>query len=186
MNGSLPTRVALVGMMGAGKSTVGRLLADRLGYAFVDLDAEVERVAGLRVAELFAELGEPRFRELEADATTRFEGAIRTVVATGGGWMSRPELRDRWRPAVRVWLRVSADDAWRRIAAEAARRPMLDPDHPREALELLLGERQPDYELAEISVPAGGEEPGETADLVLRLLPFACQTAMPQDPATGS
>ncbi len=185
-----PEKVVLVGMMGAGKSTVGRLLADRLGYAFVDLDDEVEALAGRSIPQIFDAGGETLFRELEAEATERQNGATATVLAVGGGWMARPELRDLWPGSVRVWLRVTPEEAWSRLSSDAAARPMLDPDHPGESLERLLAERQAAYELAEISVTAGdssGRATAEqTADLIVRLLPFADHAALPHRPALGS
>jgi len=183
-----PEKVVLVGIMGAGKSTVGRLLADRLGYAFVDLDDEVEALAGRSIPEIF-DGGEPLFRELEAEATERQDGAAGTVLAAGGGWMARPEMRDRWPGSVRVWLRVTPEEAWNRLSSDAAARPMLDPDRPRESLERLLAEREAAYELAEISVSAGDSSGGaaaeETADLIVQLLPFAAHSALPHGPASG-
>jgi shikimate kinase len=185
-----PEKVILVGLMGAGKSTVGGLLADRLGYAFVDLDAEVEALAGRSIAEIFDAGGETLFRELEAEATERQDDATGTVLAAGGGWMVRPELRDRWPGSVRVWLRVTPEEAWDRLSGDAAARPMLDPGRPRESLERLLGERETAYEQAEISVAAGDSSGGaaaeETADLIVQLLPFAALSAPPHGPASGS
>jgi shikimate kinase len=185
-----PEKVVLVGMMGAGKSTVGKLLADRLGYAFVDLDDEVEALSGGSIREIFDAGGETLFRELEAEATERQDGATGTVLAVGGGWMARSELRDRWPGSVRVWLRVTSEEAWDRLSGDATARPMLEPDHPRESLERLLAERSAAYELAEISVPAGGASgraaAEETADLIVQLLPFAARAALPHERASGS
>ncbi len=189
-NPKRPEKVVLVGLMGAGKSTVGRLLADRLGYAFVDLDDEVEALAGRSIVEIFDAGGETLFREIEAEATERQDEATGTVLATGGGWMARPELSDRWPGAVRVWLRVTPEEAWDRISSDPSARPMLDPSRPRESLERLLAEREAAYELAEISVAAGdssGEAAAEeTADLIVQLLPFADRSAPPHGPASGS
>lgn len=185
-----PEKIVLVGLMGAGKSTVGKLLADRLGYAFVDLDAEVEALAGRSIPEIFEAGGEMRFRELEAQATQRQDEASGAVLAVGGGWMARPELRDRWPGSVRVWLRVSPQEAWNRLSGDAAPRPMLDPDRPQESLERLLAEREAAYELAEISVSAGGSSDragaARTADLIVQLLPFAADPAQPRGSASGS
>ena len=185
-----PEKVVLVGIMGAGKSTVGRHLADRLGYAFVDLDDEVEALAGRSIPEIFDAGGETLFRELEAEATERQDEATGTVLAAGGGWMARPEIRDRWPGSVRVWLRVTPEEAWNRLSSDVAACPMLDPDRPRESLERLLAEREAAYELAEISVSAsdlsGGATAEETADLIVQLLPFAAHSALPHGPASGS
>jgi shikimate kinase len=185
-----PEKIVLVGLMGAGKSTVGKLLAERLGYDFVDLDAEVEAIAGRSIPEIFEAGGETRFRELEAQATRRQDGASRTVLAVGGGWMARPELRDRWPDSVRVWLRVTPEEAWNRLSGDAATRPMLDPDRPRESLERLLAEREAAYELAEISVSAGESSDREaavqTADLIVQLLRFAGPPREPHGTASGS
>jgi len=104
--------------------------------------------------------------------------------------MARPELRDQWPGSVRVWLRVTPEEAWNRLSSDAAARPMLDPNHPGESLERLLAERPAAYELAEISVTAGdssGRATAEqTADLIVRLLPFADYAALPHRPALGS
>jgi shikimate kinase len=185
-----PEKVVLVGIMGAGKSTVGRLLADRLGYGFVDLDDEVEALAGRSIPEIFDAGGETLFRELEAEATERQDEATGTVLAAGGGWMARPEIRDRWPGSVRVWLRVMPEEAWNRLSSDAAARPLLGRDRPRESLELLLAEREAAYELAEISVSAGDSSgpaaAEETADLIVQLLPFAAHSALPHGPASGS
>lgn len=185
-----PAKIVLVGIMGAGKSTVGRLLADRLGYDFVDLDEEVKALANRSIPDIFDAGGEALFRKLEAEATERQDGATRTVVAAGGGWMARPELRDRWPGSVRVWLRATAEEAWERLSADPASRPLLDPARPRESLDRLLTERAAAYELAEISIstrPSTGEAAAEeTADLIVRLLPFASDRPSSQRPSSGS
>ena len=185
-----PEKIVLVGLMGAGKSTVGKLLADRVGYAFVDLDREVEALAGRSIPEIFDAGGEKLFRQLEEEATVRQDGATGAVLAAGGGWMARPEIRDRWPGSVRVWLRVTPEEAWNRLADDADARPMLDPDRPRESLARLLAERQAAYARAEISVSAGDVSgraaPEETADLIVQLLPFASRSALPHESASGS
>lgn len=177
-------------MMAAGKSTVGKVLAERLGLGFVDLDADVEALAGRSIPEIFEAGGEGAFRELEKEATERQDGTSGTVLATGGGWMVRPELRDRWPGSVRVWLRVTPDEAWSRLSEDIAGRPMLDPDHPRASFERLLAAREVAYEMAEISVPSGDSTgraaAEETADLIVQLLPFAARTSPLHGPSSGS
>lgn len=157
--------------MAAGKTSVGRGLADRLGARFVDLDAEVERLAGRSVAEIFEDEGEARFRELEARATRALRPESGTVVAVGGGWMARPELRDAWPDAVRVWLAVDAASAVARLGAGIGSRPLLEGTDPEAAARRLLEERRSDYERAEIRVETVGRTVEEVIDEVARRLP---------------
>lgn len=183
---ALSDKIVLVGMMGAGKSTVGRRLAERIGYAFVDLDAEIERQAGQPISRLFSEQGELAFRQLEAETAKSQDSATRTVLAVGGGWMARPELRDRWPDSVRVWLRVSPNEAWRRISGDLPSRPMLDPLRARETLEQLMAERELSYGQAEISVESTATSPEETAELVLELLRMHARNGRSARGAAGS
>ena len=121
-------RVVLVGLMGAGKSTVGPLLARQLGWRFLDLDREIERIAGQSVQAIFSTQGEARFRELEADATTGLAGSSEIVVAAGGGWMAQRSLPERMGAGTfTVWLQVTpqvvlASRKGRNRAAAAGRR----------------------------------------------------------------
>lgn len=174
-----PSRIVLVGFMAAGKTTVGRRLADRLGYRFVDLDDEVVRRAGRSIAAIFREEGESAFRRLEAEATGALDAAAGLVVAVGGGWMARPELRDRWPDAVRVWLRVGAAEAVARLEGGLAGRPLLATEDPERAARRLLAEREEAYALAELSVETEGRDPDDVAAEVLRRLPPAAE------PGTG-
>lgn len=166
----LPGRILLVGLSGAGKSTVGGLLAERLGYAFVDLDREVERAAGRSVAVLFEEAGEAEFRRLEAGASEAARERVRAVVATGGGWMARDDLPRAWTEAVRVWLRVSPATAARRLGG-AGDRPLLASADPEPALARLLEERRRAYAEAELAVETEGRSPAEVVDAILKQLP---------------
>ncbi len=168
-----PRRVVLVGFMAAGKSTVGRKLAERLGYSFVDLDQEVERLSKRTIPELFDEGGEAAFRRMEEAATAALDETRDVVIAVGGGWMTRPELRDRWPDAVRVWLRVGRQAAWERVAGDLAARPMLNSTDPEGSLRSLMRDRAAAYELAELSVNTDGPTPEETAELVADLLAAA-------------
>jgi len=165
-----PRRVVLVGFMAAGKSTAGRRLAERLGYSFVDLDEEVERLSKRTIPELFDEAGQAAFRRMEEAATAALDETRDVVIAAGGGWMTRPELRDRWPDAVRVWLRVGPQAAWERVVGDVAARPMLDSTDPEGSLRSLMRDRAAAYELAELSVNTDGSTPEETAELVADLL----------------
>lgn len=169
----LPGRVVLVGGMAAGKSSAGRRLARRIGYRFVDLDEEVERRAGRSIPEIFREEGEEGFRRREADVTRALDPASEgdeLVVAAGGGWMAREELRDRWPGAERVWLKVSPEEALRRLEGDVESRPMLDPERPLQTLRRVLERRRRHYARAEHAVDTGGRTPEEVADRVLEAL----------------
>lgn len=161
-----------MGFMAAGKTTVGRRLARRLGYRFVDLDREAERLAGRTVAEIFADEGEERFRELEARVTRELgpepAGCRGTVVAAGGGWMARPELRDIWPGAVRVWLSVDAPTAVHRLGGELASRPLLEAADPVEEARGLLEARREGYARAEHRVDTVGRDVEAVVEEVLR------------------
>lgn len=156
--------------MGAGKSAVGTILARRLGWRFVDLDGEVARLAGRPVPEIFRLAGEEEFRRLEGLATAALDDVSGAVIAAGGGWMARPELRDRWPDAVRVWLRVSAAAAVSRLGVRLHTRPLLDPADPEGSARRLLTAREAAYGRAELAVETEGKSPGEVADEILDLL----------------
>lgn len=178
-------RIVLVGFMAAGKSTVGVLLAARLGRPFMDLDAEVERRAGRPVEEIFRQEGEDEFRRLEAEATRDLDDRSPVVVAAGGGWMARPELRDRWPEAVRVWLRVSPEEALRRIGDDVESRPMLDPSSPARSIRAIMERRRRDYARAELHVDTDDRSPGEVADAILDRLRGAPGDDGPGDDSPG-
>ncbi len=160
--------MVLVGFMASGKTTVGRLVAERTGWRFVDLDREVERAAGRSVEEIFRSGGEEAFRELEARVTRETDLPERAVVATGGGWMARPELRDRWEGAVRVWLEVEPGDVMARLGDRVGSRPLLAGDSPARSARAILERRREDYARAEVRVDTTERSPEEVADEVLR------------------
>jgi shikimate kinase len=159
--------IVLVGLSGAGKTAVGRLLASRLAWSFLDLDSEVERIAGCSIPDLFAREGERVFRDLEGQVTRSAHALSGTVVSTGGGWMARRELRDTWPDATRVWLRVEPDLALSRLAQERSSRPLLAGPDPESKLRKLLAERIPVYRLAEIEVRTDGLSPEAVVDAIL-------------------
>lgn len=165
-----PARIVLIGFMGSGKSSVGRVLAARLGVSFVDLDAEIEALAGCTIPELFRDRGEAEFRDLELEATVRVGETVPAVVATGGGWMSRPEVRDLWPDAVYVWLAVSPETVLERVGGRHDLRPMLDPETPARSIRVLLEAREPDYAEAGIVVKTDDLSVTEVAERVVDLL----------------
>jgi shikimate kinase len=140
----------LVGLPGAGKSTVGMAVARRLVRPFIDLDVEIESLGGRSVSELFRANGEGHFRQLEHAATAALVGSVPAVVAPGGGWMTRPETVALLRPhALIVYLRVTAESALRRLGAGVATRPLLAGTDPIVALRSLEAARGPIYETAD-------------------------------------
>ncbi len=145
--------VVLVGMMGAGKSTIGRRLAARLHLPFQDADAEIELAhAGMTIPEIFAAHGEPYFRDGEARVIARLLEGGPGVLATGGGAFMREETRCRIRDkAVSVWLKADADTIMKRVKRRADR-PLLQTADPAATIGHLIAERHPVYELADITI----------------------------------
>jgi shikimate kinase len=145
--------VVLVGMMGAGKSTIGRRLAARLRRPFVDADAEIELAhAGMTIPEIFASYGEPYFRDGEARVIARLLDSGPAVIATGGGAFMREDTRDRiGGKAVSIWLKADADIIMRRVKRRADR-PLLQTADPAATVGRLLEEREPIYRHADLTI----------------------------------
>jgi shikimate kinase len=145
--------VVLVGMMGAGKSSIGRRLAQRLGVGFVDADAEIEAAAGMTIAEIFSTYGEPDFRSGEARVIARLLDQGRQVLATGGGAFMNAETRAGIRgKGVSVWLKADFEVLMKRVKRRAtADRPMLQGD-PAQRIRQLMNERYPVYAEADVTV----------------------------------
>src|SRR5499427_3253674 len=144
--------VVLIGMMGAGKSTVGRRLAARLRLPFIDADAEIEAAAGMSIPEIFEAHGEPHFRDGEARVIARLLQGGPAVLATGGGSFMREETRRRiGDKAVSIWLKADADVIMRRVRRRADR-PLLQSADPEAAVIRLIGEREPIYQFADLTI----------------------------------
>jgi len=144
--------IVLVGMMGAGKSSVGRRLANRLGIAFVDADAEIEQAAGMSIAEIFAAHGEPYFRAGEARVIARLLEHGPQVLATGGGAFMNAQTRDLIRlKAISVWLKAELEVLTRRLRRRNDR-PLLNTADPVTTLADLLMTRDPVYGEADLTV----------------------------------
>lgn len=144
--------VVLIGMMGAGKSTVGRRLALRLGLPFLDADTEIESAAAMTIPEIFETHGEPHFRDGEARVIARLLDGGTKVLATGGGAFMREETRDRIREkAISMWLEAEADVILRRVKRRADR-PLLKTPDPAGTIARLIAERYPLYREADITI----------------------------------
>lgn len=144
--------IVLVGLMGAGKSSVGRRLAQALDMPFVDADQEIERAAGRSIPEIFAEFGEPHFRDGERRVIARILAEGQQVLATGGGAMMSAETRECVRErGVSVWLRASFDVLMKRVRRRS-NRPLLQTDDPEAVMKALIEERYPVYAQSDITV----------------------------------
>jgi len=144
--------IVLVGMMGAGKSTIGRRLSVRLRLPFLDADTEIEAAAGMSIPDIFESHGEPHFRDGEARVIARLLDSGPGVVATGGGAFMREETRNRIRSqAVSIWLKADAEIIMRRVKRRADR-PLLQTADPAATVGRLLGEREPLYRHADLTI----------------------------------
>jgi shikimate kinase len=144
--------IVLVGMMGAGKSTIGRRLAARLNLPFIDADTEIEAAAGMTIPEIFELHGEPHFRDGEARVIARLLDGGPAVLATGGGSFMREETRRRVaEKAVSIWLKAEPDIILRRIKRRADR-PLLQTADPAATVSRLLSEREPVYQHADLTI----------------------------------
>jgi shikimate kinase len=162
--------IALVGLMGAGKSTVGRKLAERLGARFVDSDDEIEKAAGLSVQEIFDRHGEPEFRRGERRVIERLLGGPPIVLATGGGAFMDAETRALMKAqATTVWLRADIDVIWKRVSRRDTR-PLLKQPNPKQVLIDLNTKRAPVYAEADIAVESGEGPCTEAVDAILEAL----------------
>lgn len=153
-------RIALVGLRGAGKSTLGRRLALRLDAPFVELDQRVEALAGASLGEVFALHGEAGYHRFEAEALEEVlrEGE-RVVLAVGGSVVTRPATFERLKRACRtVWLRASPDEHYDRVRAQGDGRPMADRPRARTELEHLLRDREPLYATCALTIDTRGRD----------------------------
>jgi shikimate kinase len=150
---ALGTRsVVLVGMMGAGKSTIGRRLSARLRLPFLDADTEIETAAGMSIPDIFETHGEAHFRDGEARVIARLLDSGPVVLATGGGAFMREETRSRIRSrAVSIWLKADADVIMRRVKRRADR-PLLQTADPAATVGRLIEEREPVYQHADLTI----------------------------------
>lgn len=149
--------VALVGMMGAGKTAVGTALARLLGVPFVDADEEIERAASMTVAEIFRRDGEAFFRARESEVLARLLAGPPCVLSTGGGAFLAPANRALIaEKGVAVWLKADLDLLWQRVRHKTTR-PLLRTADPKATLAALLEQREPVYAGAEITVESASE-----------------------------
>jgi len=144
--------IVLIGLMGCGKSSIGRRLATRLELPFVDADGEIEQAAGKSVADIFSEDGEEVFRDGERRVIARLLGNSAQVLATGGGAFMNAEIRDNIHDrGISIWLRADLDLLMERVARRT-HRPLLQTEDPRAVMQNLIDQRYPVYQHADITV----------------------------------
>jgi shikimate kinase len=154
--------IALVGLMGVGKSSVGRRLANVLGMPFADVDDQIEKAAGCSISDIFAERGEAEFREGERRVIARMLDEPPHVMATGGGAFCQQATRTLIKQkAISVWLKADVDVLVRRVGRRD-NRPLLKGRDAREVLAQLARDREPSYAQADIHI-ASGEAPHQAA-----------------------
>ena len=162
--------IALVGLMGVGKSTVGRRLARRLDLPFFDGDTEIEAAAAMTVSDIFAELGEAEFRAGEARVMKRLLEGPRMVLATGGGAVLNPDtralLKDR---AVTVWMRADLETVAGRVQRRDTR-PLLRGRDPLTALQAMADVRYPVYATADLTVDVAGGAHAQAVEAIMEAL----------------
>jgi shikimate kinase len=176
-----PRSIVLVGMMGVGKSSVGRRLAARLAIPFTDADSEIEKAAGMTIAEIFARHGEPYFRSGEARVIARLLEGGPQVLATGGGAFMNSDTRALIKlKGISIWLHAEFDVLLRRTSKRRGDRPLLHTDDPPETLRKLLAEREPTYALADLTVQSREvAHDAIVADLMTVLAAFLKEPASP-------
>lgn len=162
--------IVLVGMMGAGKTTVGRRLAVELGLPFRDADHEIEQAAGMSVSDLFAQHGEESFRRGEAQVIERLLSGPPIVLATGGGALLNEDTRALIaKSAISVWIRADVDTLVKR-ATRRPTRPLLKNGDPREIISRLLDQRTPLYERADLVIDSTGAAHAKTVATIVEAL----------------
>lgn len=161
----------LIGMMGAGKTTVGRLLAKNLGYGFLDTDDVIAKVAGRSINQLFAEEGEAAFRQLESKVLEQVCAQTKLTIATGGGIVLRRENWGYLHHGLIVWLDVPIELLYSRLAEDTTR-PLLQDADPKGKLRSLLEQRTPLYSQADLRITVQeGETPEDIANRVIEAIP---------------
>ena len=156
--------------MGAGKTTVGRILARKLGYRYCDADKVIEAKAGKTVSDIFSAFGEEYFRDLESETLVSLAGKAKQVIATGGGAVVREENREAMKKGgVTIYLKAPISVIWERVR-HSKTRPLLNVDNPFDAAEELLRKRAPFYETADITIDTGNLTPEEAASEIMKKL----------------
>ena len=161
----------LVGMMGSGKSSVGRHLAEALDYRFLDADTSLEQVAGRSIPEIFASEGETGFRALESAVLNQIASWHSLVVATGGGVVTQPANWGELHQGVVIWLDAPDAILLARLKADPTPRPLMEAEDRAERLATLMAERRPLYAQADLQILQDGRSAEQVAQQILEALP---------------
>ena len=156
------TNIFLIGMMGAGKSTVGKHLAQKLGYNFLDTDPLIAQCAGKSIPEIFANDGEETFRDLEQQVLSQVSAYTRLVVATGGGIVMRSLNWSHLHDGIVVWIDVPIEILHKRLTTASEQRPLLQTADPLQTLNDIYSQRRDRYAQADISIMVTADEASET------------------------
>ena len=162
--------IVLIGVRGSGKTAVGKLLAERLGKRFIEMDELIGQRAGLNIPEIVTKYGWEKFRDVEEEITREVAGLDNVVNATGGGVVTREKnVRELKQKGKLFWLKASLDTLLRRIGNDQSR-PSLTGKSPREDMESVLTERSPIYErVADFIIDTEDKKPGEVAEAIIKL-----------------
>ncbi len=172
--------IVLVGLMGAGKTVIGRMLAKRLKLPFVDADHEIEAAAGMSIKDIFAEHGEAHFRDGERKVIKRLMGNGPQVLATGGGAVMNDETRKAiGERGVTLWLKADLDLLMERVSRRSTR-PLLQTDDPRAVMQKLMDERYPVYGLSDVHITSRNVQKRTiVTEAVAGLCEFLCRDDLP-------
>jgi shikimate kinase len=165
------TNIFLVGMMGAGKSTIGKLLAPKLNYNFLDTDTLIEKCAGKSIPEIFAQEGEEKFRDLEQQILSQVSAHTRLVIATGGGIVMRSLNWSHLHDGIVVWIDVPVEILYDRLSQSSEPRPLLQTVDPLQRLHDLDDQRRDRYAQADIFIVVSADEtPEQVSDRLLTMI----------------
>ena len=163
--------IILVGLMGAGKTTVGKELAKLLHYSFLDIDDEIEKNEKRKISKIFQEDGEPYFRQLETNTIKNFENVEKIVLSTGGGALQKDEnITALQKTGTLVYLQASVDTLYQRLLNEIDNRPMLHEENPKQKLSYLLQIREKNYLKADITIQTENKKPQEICQEIYQQL----------------
>ena len=165
------TNIFLVGMMGAGKSTVGKFLAQKLNYNFLDTDNLIEKCANKSIPKIFAEDGEEKFRDLEQQVLSQVSAYTRLVIATGGGIVMRSLNWSHLHDGIVVWIDVPVDILYHRLKQSSEPRPLLQTADPLQRLQDIYQQRRNRYAQADLSIMVTADEtPEQVSDRLITMI----------------